>query len=136
MAHECTCHRSTFTKGEETVGDVVRDVVDPELGLSVVDLGLVYDVRIDGGRVAITMTLTAPGCPLQDLMRGWAGQAIRKVPGVDEVTVALTFEPPWTPDRIAPDAVRCSAPPYEPRHIEFCRNNGRIVGSLRSTYAA
>jgi len=75
-------------------------VLDPELGLSVVDLGLVYGVRIAGDAVAVTMTLTAPGCPVHDLMPEWVRSAVLRVPGVEHVDVALTFDPPWTPDRM------------------------------------
>jgi radical SAM protein with 4Fe4S-binding SPASM domain len=75
-------------------------VFDPELGMSIVDLGLVYDVRVRDGAVAITMTLTAPGCPIHDVMPDWVRTAVLGVPGVERVEVALTFEPPWTPDRI------------------------------------
>ncbi len=79
---------------------VLRDVFDPELGMSVVDLGLIYGVEIDAGRVRITMTLTSEGCPLHDAMIEWVRQAVGKIPGVEAVDVAITFEPPWTPDRI------------------------------------
>jgi len=93
-----------MTIRREQVTEALRDVFDPELGMSVVDLGLVYDVRIDGRHVGITMTLTTPGCPLHDAMIEWVRQAVGRVPGVEEVAVAITFEPPWTPDRIAPGA--------------------------------
>jgi len=76
-------------------------VLDPELSLSVVDLGLVYGIEIDGPTVRITMTLTAPGCPLHDVMADWVRRAVLAVPGVQEVEVNLTFDPPWTPARIA-----------------------------------
>lgn len=84
----------------DAVMDALRDVVDPELGMSIVELGLVYDVRIAGGAVDVTMTLTAPGCPLHDLMTGWVRSALTRVPGVEHVHVDLTFDPPWTPDRM------------------------------------
>jgi metal-sulfur cluster biosynthetic enzyme len=80
----------------------LRTVFDPELGLSIVDLGLVYDVAIDVGRVRILMTLTEPGCPIHDAMQGWVERAVGAVPGVEAVDVAITFDPPWTPDRISP----------------------------------
>jgi metal-sulfur cluster biosynthetic enzyme len=89
-----------MTVDREQVTRALRGVFDPELGTSVVDLGLIYDVRIDGGRVGVTMTLTTEGCPLHDAMAGWVRQAIGMVPGVEDVTVTVTFDPPWTPDRI------------------------------------
>jgi metal-sulfur cluster biosynthetic enzyme len=76
-------------------------VLDPELSLSVVDLGLIYGIAIDGRTVRITMTLTAPGCPLHDVMADWVRRAVLAVPGVQQVEVNLTFDPPWTPARIA-----------------------------------
>jgi radical SAM protein len=83
--------------------DVMRalaTVLDPELGMSIVDLGLVYDVRVRPGAVDVTMTLTAPGCPIHDAMQDWVRAAVLRVPGVERVEVTLTFDPPWTPDRI------------------------------------
>jgi metal-sulfur cluster biosynthetic enzyme len=77
-------------------------VLDPELGMSVVALGLVYDVTIAAGAVRVTMTLTAPGCPLHEVMTQWVRTAVMRVPGVEQVEVVLTFDPPWTPDRIRP----------------------------------
>ncbi|HXH83855.1 MAG TPA: metal-sulfur cluster assembly factor [Candidatus Tectomicrobia bacterium] len=77
-------------------------VIDPELGMSIVDLGLVYDVAITGGAVRVTMTLTAPGCPLHAVMPEWARAAVASVAGVEQVEVVVTFDPPWSPDRIAP----------------------------------
>jgi len=75
-------------------------VLDPELGMPVVALGLIYDVTISGSDVRVTMTLTAPGCPLHDVMTKWVRTAVARVPGVAAVDVVLTFDPPWTPDRI------------------------------------
>jgi len=85
--------------GEQVVM-ALRDVADPELGMSVVDLGLVYAVLVEGGRVRVTMTLTAPGCPIHDSMSEWVRQAVMNVPGVTEAEVTVTFAPPWTPERI------------------------------------
>jgi radical SAM protein len=83
------------------ITQALRTVIDPELGLSVVELGLIYGIAIEGGAVRITMTLTAPGCPLHELMAEWVRRAVLGVPGVERVDVSLTFDPPWTPDRIA-----------------------------------
>jgi metal-sulfur cluster biosynthetic enzyme len=80
-------------------------VVDPELGMSIVDLGLVYDVQVRAGRVGITMTLTTPGCPIHDVMPEWVRAAVMRVPGVEHVEVTLTFDPPWTPSRMG-DRIR------------------------------
>ena len=89
-----------MTISPEQVTEALREVFDPELGMSVVDLGLIYDVQIDGDRVGVTMTLTAEGCPLHDAMSEWVRQAVGTIPGVNEVAVAITFDPPWTPDRV------------------------------------
>jgi metal-sulfur cluster biosynthetic enzyme len=89
----------------EQVTEALRDVFDPELGMSVVDLGLIYDIAIDAGRVGITMTLTTQGCPLHDAMTDWVRQAVARIPGVEDVAVAIVFDPPWTPDRIRQDAI-------------------------------
>ena len=78
----------------------LRTVIDPELGMSVVELGLVYAIGIDGGAVGITMTLTAPGCPIHDVMPEWVRETVMTVPGVERVDVTLTFDPPWSPERI------------------------------------
>ena len=94
-----------MTVSRDQVTQALRAVFDPELGMSVVDLGLIYDVQIDGGRVRITMTLTTQGCPLHDAMMEWVRQALARIPGVDEVEVAITFEPAWTPERIGRDAL-------------------------------
>jgi radical SAM protein with 4Fe4S-binding SPASM domain len=85
----------------EQVTQALREVFDPELGMSIVELGLVYGIDVRGGAVTVTMTLTAPGCPIHDVMPQWVTEAIRKLPGVERVDVAITFDPPWTPNRIA-----------------------------------
>lgn len=89
-----------MTISPEQVTEALREVFDPELGMSVVDLGLIYDVRIEGDRIDIIMTLTAEGCPLHDAMSEWVRQAVGRIPGVKAVAVAITFDPPWTPDRL------------------------------------
>jgi metal-sulfur cluster biosynthetic enzyme len=93
------------TVSPEQVTEALREVFDPELGMSVVDLGLIYDVAIDAARVRITMTLTTQGCPLHDSMTEWVRQAVGRVPGVEDVVVVIVFDPPWTPDRIRQDTL-------------------------------
>ena len=86
-----------------TRGDIdaaLETVIDPELGMSIVALGLVYDVTVTAGAVRVTMTLTAQGCPLHEVMADWVRAALLRVPGVERVEVVITFDPPWTPDRI------------------------------------
>ena len=84
----------------EQVMVALQNVLDPELGMSVIDLGLIYGVEVDDGHVRVTMTLTAPGCPIHDSMTEWVRRAVKEIPGITEVEVDITFDPPWTPDRI------------------------------------
>jgi metal-sulfur cluster biosynthetic enzyme len=85
----------------DQVREALREVFDPELGMSIVELGLVYGIDIRDGTVTVTMTLTAPGCPIHDVMPEWVKASVLRIPGVDRVEVAITFSPPWTPDRMA-----------------------------------
>src|SRR3990167_4437258 len=82
----------------EQVREALRDVLDPELGINVVDLGLVYAVDVQDGQVRVTMTMTSPACPLGESLTAEAEAAIRRsVPGVTAVTVELVWDPPWQP---------------------------------------
>jgi metal-sulfur cluster biosynthetic enzyme len=78
----------------DQITQALRAVFDPELGLSVVDLGLIYGMEIEAGRVSITMTLTTQGCPLHESLVDWVRRAVSRVPGVQDVQVAVTFDPP------------------------------------------
>jgi len=77
--------------------NVLNNVHDPELGISVVDLGLVYQVDIADDMVRVTMTLTVPGCPLHNVIAGSARQALRNLPGVKNAVVEMVWDPPWHP---------------------------------------
>lgn len=90
------------TLTEEVVQDALRKVKDPEAGINIVDLGLVYDVAIDHGKVDIKMTLTSPGCPAGPQIMGDTDEAVRALEGVNDVRVELVWEPYWTPERINP----------------------------------
>ena len=81
---------------------VLRRVKDPELNLNIVDLGLIYDIQVDGSDINVDMSLTSPGCPSGPEIMGEAEKQLRTVPGVGEVTINLVWSPPWTPDRIEP----------------------------------
>jgi metal-sulfur cluster biosynthetic enzyme len=87
---------------EEQVKMALRRVKDPELNLNIVDLGLVYGVRIDGSKVSVDMSLTSPGCPSGPEIMTGAEEAVRSIPGVEDVQVNLVWTPFWTPDRIEP----------------------------------
>jgi metal-sulfur cluster biosynthetic enzyme len=80
----------------------LRKVKDPELNLNIVDLGLIYDIKVEEGNVAIDMSLTSPGCPSGPEIMGHADTAIKNVPGVGTVAVNLVWSPPWSPERIEP----------------------------------
>lgn len=82
----------------------LRDLIDPEVGVNVVDLGMVGDVGVSSdGRVVIDLMPTMPGCPMHDVLAEGATQIVRSMPGVQSVEVRFVYEPPWTPDRIAPE---------------------------------
>ena len=81
---------------------VLRRVKDPELNLNIVDLGLIYDIQVNGSDINVDMSLTSPGCPSGPEIMGEAEKELRTVPGVGEVKINLIWSPPWTPDRIEP----------------------------------
>jgi metal-sulfur cluster biosynthetic enzyme len=87
---------------EAEIKKALRKVKDPELNLDLVVLGLIYDIRIDGPRVDVTMSLTSPGCPVAGQLLDQAREAVESVPGVEHAEVELTFSPPWTANRINP----------------------------------
>jgi metal-sulfur cluster biosynthetic enzyme len=87
------------------VRDALRLVIDPELGYNIVDLGLVYDIEVPNGRDAhITMTTTTRGCPATDYLQTGARDAAFTVEGVGSAQVTLTYDPPWTPKMMSPEA--------------------------------
>jgi len=86
----------------DAIRKALRQVKDPEIGLNIIDLGLVYDVDVDDGEVHIKMTLTSPGCPVGPQIMSDADQAARMLDGVTGVEVELVWEPFWTPERIDP----------------------------------
>ena len=90
------------TLDEDVVQGALRAVKDPEVGINIIDLGLVYDVEIAEGKVDVKMTLTSPGCPVGPQIMGDADQAIRALEGVKDVRIELVWEPYWTPERIDP----------------------------------
>lgn len=87
---------------EDSVKLALRRVKDPELNLNILDLGLIYEIRVEGNDVAIDMSLTSPGCPSGPEIMTDAEQQLKAMPGVGDVSVHLVWSPPWTPDRIEP----------------------------------
>lgn len=89
----------TADASEQLVRAALTEVIDPELGVNIVDLGLVYDVSLDdSANVAIRMTLTTPGCPLGGYLDDEIRSCLRQFPSLGEVSVDLVFDPPWRPD--------------------------------------
>jgi len=88
----------------EEVTEALANVIDPELGLDFVELGLVYDVEVDGGTVAITFTLTTPGCPIGPQVTDQMKEFVGELDGVESVEPRMVFTPPWTPERMSEDA--------------------------------
>lgn len=90
---------------DATLADHVRQalqvVIDPELGFNIVDLGLIYDLAVDGGRVRITMTTTTRGCPAASFLQAGAREGACMVPGVASVDVTMTYDPPWKPQMMS-----------------------------------
>jgi metal-sulfur cluster biosynthetic enzyme len=89
---------------EQDVYEVLRNCYDPEIPVNIVDLGLVYGVRVDGGRVEIDFTLTAPGCGMANVIQEDIRGKILAIEGVEEAEINIVWEPMWTPDRMSDDA--------------------------------
>lgn len=89
---------------EDAVTDALSNVIDPELGLDFVELGLIYGIEIDGGTVNVTFTLTTPACPIGPQVTEQIEEFVGEVDGVEDVVPTMVFNPPWTPDRMSEDA--------------------------------
>jgi len=89
---------------QEEVVEALRQVEDPELGMDIVELGLFYDAEIEGPKVKVTYTLTSMGCPVGPMIQEDISRVVSEVPGVEDVEAELTFDPPWTPERMSEDA--------------------------------
>ena len=88
----------------DEVMEALREVIDPELGLDFVELGLIYDVAVDGGEVHVTYTLTSPGCPIGPQVAEQIDEFVSELGGVEQVQSTMTFTPPWTPELMSEDA--------------------------------
>jgi metal-sulfur cluster biosynthetic enzyme len=88
----------------DEVTDALREVIDPELGLDFVELGLIYEVAVEGANVSVTYTLTSPGCPIGPQVSEQIEEFVSELDGVADVQSTMTFTPPWTPELMSEDA--------------------------------
>ncbi|HLW37336.1 MAG TPA: metal-sulfur cluster assembly factor [Candidatus Eremiobacteraceae bacterium] len=91
---------------EARVRDELKNVVDPEIGIDMINLGLVYDVKVDGSTAQVIMTLTSPGCPVAGMFINAVHAAVMSIPGVTDCKVDLTFSPPWDPRTMASEEAK------------------------------
>jgi metal-sulfur cluster biosynthetic enzyme len=88
----------------DEVQEVLRDVIDPELGLDFVELGLIYDIEVEAGNVKVTYSLTTPACPIGPQVSEQIEEYVSELDGVEQVEPVMTFSPAWTPERMSEDA--------------------------------
>jgi metal-sulfur cluster biosynthetic enzyme len=101
MAEEAT---TAGAPDRDDVWEALENVIDPELGLDFVSLGLVYDVELEGNDVHITFTLTSPGCPIGPQVTEQMKEYVSEVEGVEKVFPKMIFSPPWSPEKMSEDA--------------------------------
>ena len=89
---------------KEDVVEALRQVEDPELGMDIVDLGLLYEVEEEDSKAKVTYSLTSMGCPVGPMIQEDIHRVASELPGVEDVQVDLTWDPPWTPDKMSDDA--------------------------------
>lgn len=100
---------NSFAKNNELISllwDEVKNVYDPDVGFSIVDLGLVYEIWVDNGKAYVLMTLTSLGCPAGPYLEHQVKEACKKVPGITDVEVQFTFDPPWDPRVMASEEIK------------------------------
>ena len=92
---------------ELDIRGALQHVLDPEIGVNIVDLGLVYRIEVEGTRALVVMTMTSPACPLADYLKELVTEAVRAhVPDVTDVAIAIEWEPPWDPEMMSDEAKR------------------------------
>lgn len=89
---------------QDQIIDKLRQCLDPELGVNIIDLGLVYGVSVEGSRVHVLMTLTTPGCPLDAYFTRDITTKLKTLKGISDVAVELTFDPIWSPAKMSPES--------------------------------
>ena len=104
---------------EETIVEVLRTVFDPEIPVSIYDLGMIYNIQVENSEVPVRMTLTTPACPVAGTLPGQVETRIKAIEGVNDATVELVWDPPWTPEKMSEAAklqlnMDISSPPPNP----------------------
>ncbi len=89
---------------QEQIIDKLKQCIDPELGINIVDLGLIYSINIEGSRVCVLMTLTTAGCPLESYFVKDISTKLKSLRGISDVTVEMTFDPPWNPSKMSAES--------------------------------
>ena len=129
-----------YTGGMPTQEDVIealREVEDPELGMDIVEIGLLYDVDVSGPNVKVSYSLTSMGCPAGPMIQEGIYEAVTRVPGVENVETELTWDPPWTPDKMSEDAKFILGFGLQfPADGKLLASAGRARSGLRSVVSA
>ncbi len=89
---------------QEDITNALRTVIDPEIGLNIVDLGLIYEIQINEGKATVKMTLTTPGCPMHATISQEVKEKVESLNGINEAIVQIVWDPPWTMDRMSDEA--------------------------------
>jgi metal-sulfur cluster biosynthetic enzyme len=96
--------RSSVMLDQEVIYEALKQIYDPEVGINIVDMGLIYSLDIEDGKVGITMTLTSPGCPAGPQILGQVDSALKALEGIEDVDIQVVWSPPWSPDMLSDDA--------------------------------
>jgi len=89
---------------QDTVYTALKQIHDPEVGINIVDMGLIYSLELEDGKVGVYMTLTSPGCPAGPQILGQVETKIRELDGVEDVDINVVWSPPWTPEMLSDEA--------------------------------
>lgn len=88
------------------IAETLHQVIDPEVGLNIVDLGLIYDLQVEEGTATVLLTMTTPACPMSSYIKQEVGRALQRVPGLRRGIIEMVWDPPWSPLMIDPEVSR------------------------------